>query len=843
MAGWRTGELIPRDPMDESSPAENPKRRRTRTSRIAPKLRRAWLPPGVIRYWAPVAIFVLLLVLAPLLFGAVDRIVQVFLLVFLAAGLFLRPPALVPLGRTANVVITLLLAVLLLKEFAPWRWFGETIWRRELAASFNVPLPATHHPEPFRAVDALLAGVVGLLWFQWVRSLASERGTRRVMGWVMFAAGLAVAVVCLAMGRREVSAEGGMIYGLRFTTSWAGWGPFPNRNHTADLLAMSMLIGAGCIAWAVVKRRKTLVVAGVLAFLVIGAALIASGSRGGILIAFGTGAVVFAGFVLVRFFNARTFALVTTAGVLGLTAFMLTGGEVIKRMQSHEAGGVSNDLRVAIWRDTFAMWKDAPLFGHGLETFAQLFSSYQTVALDGARAVHPESSVLLWMAELGAVPLGIAVIAFLIFVGTNMGAVLERRGAFFISLGALAGVAGFLAHSAIDVPAHRWGTAAFALALLAVACPVRSSEAPVPPSSRRASVVPLAVAGFWVLPMLVDGAAWSPLKPVLLLERENWFAAGGGKSRPPRPPLAEWHAVAKCFPLDWEVQQTTGMRELEAELPLVRKGKSPSPQWQWRFDLVSRLAPGLYGESMKQAYVTAQISKGLAMGYWQKAVDAAGHDKNEVLRTALRETASFPDSEGVWTNFCLEHPELLPVFAALMIEDMHRSPASTRFIFDVWWERRSTTGAFTDDERGVFHRYGHHWATLEQVGEWVKLNAARRKLDYRNWAALIHKLGDSVRAWEILSGVEKEPGPIDVPRSATVASMRDLMSVAPDNFSNIASLASFLDSHGQSKEARSIVLATAQRPGAPKWFLLKSAYGLAAEGRHPEAVELMMRIK
>lgn len=829
--------------MDQPSPAENPERRRRRTSRPAKESRRAWLPPGTIQRWAPIAVFGLLLTLAPLLFGAVDRIVQVFLLVIFGAGLFLRPPALVPLGRTANIVIALLVVILLLKELGPWRWFGETIWRRELAANFNVPLPPTHHPEPFRAVDALLAGVVALLWFQWVRSLASERGTRRVMGWMMFAAGAAVAAVCLAMGQREVSAEGGMIYGLRFTTSWAGWGPFPNRNHTADFLAMSMLIGAGCIAWAVVKRRKVLIIAGVAAFLVIGAALIASRSRGGLLIAFGTGAVVFSGFVLVRFFSVRTFALITTAGVLGITAFLLTGGEVIKRMQSHEAGGVSNDLRLAIWRDTFAMWKDAPLFGHGLETFAQLFSSYQTVALDGARAVHPESSVLLWMAELGAVPLGIAVVAFVFFVGRNMGAVLERRGAFFISLGAIAGLAGFLAHSAIDVPAHRWGTAAFALALLAVACPVRSSDVPVPSSSRLASAVPIAVAGLWTLPMLADGASWSPLKPVLLLERENWFAAGGGSSRPPRPSLAEWQAVAKWFPLDWEVQQTTGMRELEAELPLVRNGKSPSPQWQWRFDLVSQLAPGLYGESMKQAFVTAQVSKGLAIGYWQKAVDAAGHDKNEVLRTALRETATFPDSEGVWTNFCLERPELLPVFAALLIEDMHRSPAATRFIFDAWWERRSVSGKFTDDERSVFHRYGHHWATLDQAGEWVKLNGARRKTDYRNWAALIHKLGDSVRAWELLSGVDKEPGPIAVPHSATVASMRDLMDVAPDNFSNIASLASFLDSHGQQREARSIVLATAQRSGAPKWFLLKSAYGLAAEGRHPEAVELMLRIK
>lgn len=789
------------------------------------------------KQWAPVAVFGLALVLAPLLFGAVDRIVQVMLLVVFAIGIALRPPAFVPLGRTASIVITALVLILVAKEFAPWKWFGDAQWRTALAGEMGVPLPATHHPEPQRAVDALLAGVLALVWFQWVRTLAAERETRRAMGWVMFAAGVAVAAVCLAMGRREVGAEGGMIYGLRFTTSWAGWGPFPNRNHTADFLAMSMLIGAGCIAWAVAKKRKMLMLAGCAAFLVIAAALIKSGSRGGLLIAFGVGAAVFALVVLVRFFSVRTFALVTTAGVVAMTAFLLAGGEIIARMQSHEAGGVSNALRIAIWRDTSAMWKDAPLFGHGLETFAQLFPIYQTVPLDGARVIHPESSWLLWMAEMGIVPLGIIVVTLVIFIAKNMSAVMERRGAFFISLGALAGFAGFLAHCAIDVPAHRWGTAVFALSLLAVACPQRGEDAPAP--SRLGALVPLAVAGFWIIPMLSAGASWSPLKPVLLLERENWAAA----KRTLRPTLAEWRAAAKWFPLDWEVQQTAGLRELEADISRVKNGASPSPVWQWRFDVVSRLAPGLYGESMKQAYAAAQVSKGLAIGYWQKAVDAAGHDKHEVLRTALRETALFPGAEGAWISFCMERPQLLPVLATLLIEDAKRVPAETRFLFESWWQQRSTSHDFTEDERGAFHRYAQHWAKPEHLAQWVKANAARRKQDYREWVALFHKSGDSQRAWELLSGVEKEPAPIAVPALATHASMRDLMDAAPENFGNIASLLSFLEARGQKEEARTILLKTALRTNAPKWFLQKSAYILAAEGKAAEAVELMLRIK
>ena len=794
-------------------------------------------------HWAPVAVFGALVILAPLLFGAVDRFVQVALVAIFGVGMILRPPSLVPLSHRANHAIALLLLVLVMKEFAPWEWFGGARWRSAYSTNLGISFPKTHHPEPQRALDALLAGVVALLWFQWTRTLASERGTRRVMGWVLFGAGVAVAVVCFAMGRREVGAEGGMIYGLRFTTSWAGWGPFPNRNHTACFLAMSLLVGSGCIAWAVVKRRASLIVAGALGLLLIAAALLSSRSRGGLVVALGIGLLVFGGFVLVRFFSTRTLVLVLAAGAFVTTAIMLFGGDVLARFQSQEAGGVSNSMRVAIWKDTLSMWKDAPLFGHGLETFAQLFPTYQTVELDGAFATHPESSWLAWMAEVGIVPLGVGIIALVVFVGSNLGAVLERRGGFFISIGALTGFVGFLAHSAVDIPAHRWGTAAFALALLAVACPLRSPDAPLPPASRLSAAVPFAVAVFWLLPLAGLGPAWSPMEPLLLMERDNWFATGGRSRRPPRPTVQEWQTAASYFPLDWEVQQTTAMRELESEIPRMKEGKPLAHIWQWRFDVVSHLAPGLYGESMKQAIAAAQFSKGLSIGYWQDAVDKAQHSKSEVLRIAVRETSAFPSATGLWEAFCLARPALLPVYIALVIDDIRLPAADVRPLFDAWWEQRALTAELSDEERSAFHRYGHQWVTIEQVEQWIKRNAARRKQDYRQWGTLLQKQGGYARAWEILSGVEKEPGPIDMPRGATIASMSELMVSTPDNFSNIASLVTALESAGKATEARRIVVDNSRRPNAPKWFLYKAAYALAAEGKQKDAVELMLRAK
>jgi hypothetical protein len=337
--------------------------------------------------------------------------------------------------------------------------------------------------------------------------------------------------------------------------------------------------------------------------------------------------------------------------------------------------------------------------------------------------------------------------------------------------------------------------------------------------------------------------SFSPMKPVLLMERENYFALGGTGTRPPRPTLAEWQSVAADFPLDREIQQTTGLREVEAEIPSFKAGKPLSQQWQRRFDLVARLAPGLYGEAMQQAYAVSQLSKGLAIGYWQTAVDKARFEKNEILRIAIRETSSFPGATGRWDSFCTERPELLPVYASVLIEDLHATPAEVVHHFENWWDLRALTAELTNEEREVFHRYGEFWVTLDQVEQWIKRNGARRKQDYRSWAALLHKLHSDARAWEIMSPLDKEPAPVESQLGSSVESMRELMVSSPDNFSNIAALVSQLEKKEPADEARSLLIATAQRPNAPKWFLIKAAHAMAAGEDYTRAVELMLRIK
>ena len=319
-------------------------------------------------------IFILLIVVAPLAFGAVDRIVQIGLLLLLALGVCIFPPAVARPSPLGNRLIIASVAILLLKEFGPATIFGSTVWRKTLTESFGLGFPWTHNPEPSRALDGLLAGVVAVVWFLWVRMIAINRNHRNVMIWGMLASAAIVSIISFATRGIDPQA----IYGLRYTPGWIGFGPFPNRNHTACFLAMGIALGAGCVGWAGSRKKYPLMGVAMVLSVVAFAGILATQSRGGILVAF-AGLVFFLVLVLFRFPSVRTLS-IAAATILMMGAIGVGfGAHVIGRFTSKESGDVSTQMRVHIWEDTIRVWKDAPVFGHGVSSFTQIFPIYQEV--------------------------------------------------------------------------------------------------------------------------------------------------------------------------------------------------------------------------------------------------------------------------------------------------------------------------------------------------------------------------------------------------------------------------------------------------------------------------------
>ncbi|MEZ0254180.1 MAG: O-antigen ligase family protein [Chthoniobacter sp.] len=791
-------------------------RRRGPASTTAPEVK---LPVHFTREMAALGVFAIIVIAGPLLFGAVDRLPQIGLLVLLAIGIFLQPPAITPLSRWGNRLALAFIGLLLFKEFAPAGWFGETFWRTTLTRQFALELPFTHHPEPSRALDSLLAGAVGVVWFLWVRRLSAERNHRAFLVWALFAAAAIVAIISFATKHpgSEAIYEGTPL--ARWTPGWSGFGPFPNRNHSADYFAMAAVLGCGCLVWAATRKNWLLFVSSIACVGVIVVALLTTESRGG-LIAFAAGLGIYLLLCLGKARNGRAVGAALGAVVFFAGLMAIFGGQVMARFHSHEAGGVSNETRVGVWHDAIGMWRDAPLLGHGLDSFAGVFPMYQKIQLENQLVIHPESSWLQWLTEIGLLPVLLAAAAVALFLNKHVREVFGRQRSFYLHAAGLAAFAVLLIHSIFDVPAHRWGTAGFALAALAIACPMRAESRRAQEPS-QAALVPLAVAGFWCLPIYWLIPAWSPLCLNRLIDMDA--------HAPGMVPVTELETALHYFPLNADLHQSVGLRQVRT------LGKDNPLPWQRHFGIASRLQPASWEISMAQARACQRIGSGLAIGYWQQAVERGGIHRDEILGTAVRETARFSNAQSIWGRYAEAHPQFLLAYAQTMPEQR------ARYYFGRWWKLRANATDLTDAELQSLYTLAPQWGNLEDFQEWTKTHAALGLRDYRQWATLLHAWGADEQAWQILSLKVPEPGfPATLPNISREV-LEKAWRAKQDNVVTGQQLAQLRLQAGDKDGSDEIIIEVAHGEKPPPWFINKAAWLFARGGRTEDAVDMLLR--
>jgi O-antigen ligase len=765
-----------------------------------------------------VGVFALLVTLGPLAFGAVDRPTQVVLVALLAVGVCALPPATAPLGVWGRRLVWALVAVLLLKEFLPAAWFGGTAWREELVRNLGLTLPPTHHPEPARVLDALLVGVVGLVWFRWVRTLASDHERRHHVAWILFLGTVIVAGVSFAT--RGMDPQG--IYGLRYTPGWTGFGPFPNRNHSATLFAMGAVLGFGCAAWAWVRVKRPLFAIALVftGFLV--AALLETESRGG-LVSFTAGIVLFIGLVFAKLRN-RTVVFSGLAILLVVGALTAAfGSKVLTRFQSPVAGHVSTHTRLAVWHDALGLWRDAPLLGHGVGAFRSVFPLYQSLDEEEIVVLHPESSWLQWLTELGFIPVALGVAALALFLVPQVRSALARTQSFYLRAGALAAFGVLLLHSVFDVPAHRWGTAALGLAMLALACPIETRLAPARLGGKSALPL-LALAAFWAAPLVSHGPAWSPLHLTQLLARDS---TGGDVQ------LSDFQRSLRYFPLNPWLHQGFAARQMHVD------GRARPGVWQRHFAIAARLTPNSWTVPAAQARLSRRFAPELSLAFWQQAVDRGTLHRSEIFTTAMAETRGLPDAAGSWARYVESNPKLLLDYAATLPDETARS------YYTRWLEERATAGDLAASEVEAFYQQVVRLGKAEDLQTWMQHHAAREATDYRRWAGLLHQWGDEAQAWQLLARRIPEPGYPEGLVSIERNELETKYRLAPENAMNAQQLAQLLHHDGAIAESEEIVLAVATQTKAPPppWFTRKAAHILARLGRQGEAVATLLASK
>jgi O-antigen ligase len=749
-----------------------------------------------------------------LAFGAVDRAVQIPLIILFGIGLMLHPPRLMRLPAWMNRLMLALVLLLVLKELLPASWFGIPSWRISIAKDFGVQLPVTHHPEPGRALDGWLIGALALLWFSWVRALVAERVDRVKVGWILLIAATLVSVASFTLSR--ISPDS--IFGLRYTPEWFGFGPFPNRNHTASLFAMGIIVGIGCVAHAGAQKRFDLLFTGVFAICVILAGLLRTHSRGALL-ALGVGFAVFCVAMVTKAQTRKVIAITLAIAFLLGGAALVAGEKTIGRLRATTSAGVPDDsarARITIWQDTLKMAKDAPIFGYGLGAFASIFPFYQNLDAEDVTVKHPESSILQWLVELGALPMVIFATVAVAFLVPHVRFAFQRRTSFFLAIGGFGALAVLLAHAWIDVPAHRWGTAGFALAALAMACPA-SIEAPS--GSRRAALIPLGVAGFWILPVVANIPAWSPF------QLDRVLSAGAMNPHLYGPQI---EASLRWFPLNPK------LRLVHAHYLEITNAKPA--QWQSEYRIAARLLPSSWKICAQIAQHCQRVSPSLALHYWQMSIERASLHRSEALRNAMQQTAQLPNAELVWQSFVDVHPDLLLVYAET------RAESSGREFFDLWWERRgSKPEPISAEEAAAFLRLAKNWASPEQVAAWSQL-PGRLSVGCRSLVEFLQEKKAFEQAWDIAKMEFKEPGyPSELPKNR-LQDLKKRYEDSPGDVVNARNYAQALAHEGDIKGAEDIIVQTAESPNAPRWFVEKAAYQLARDQRHEKAVNLALRL-
>ena len=370
------------------------------------------------------------------------------------------------------VALFLLLPVTALLAFLPAAWFDPQPWRVIAQEDFGIVLPSSVSPQPWLTMHGWFLLLGGLLWLAY---LTTRQWTRREIKWMSLGLMIGLtgfAVMCAMMTLTETT--------WPWSVHESQYGPFPNRNQAAIVLAMGAMITLSQVAAQRGTWRRRAV--GFLCLACHLVALIAVASRAGIFLT-ALGGLIFGA---VQVSQSRRWKMLgfSATGFLLIGAFLfIHDGALAERLLDEEKGqGLASAYRWDCYADAWRLMGTMPTVGFGLGNFEDVFAVNQFASLTSHRPIHPESDWFWLGLELGWPGL---VVAMLLAIGLLARAKPLEVAASSPSntddrrLGAFVAVILFFLHGFFDVSGHRLGSFFVAAFLLGLA---------FAPTQRRISV-------------------------------------------------------------------------------------------------------------------------------------------------------------------------------------------------------------------------------------------------------------------------------------------------------------------------------------------------------------------
>jgi tetratricopeptide (TPR) repeat protein len=754
------------------------------------------------RWWLNAAVPALP-VLACFLGGATQKWSEGIVVALFGAMLLIHPPK-VSWGLTLNLVLLALLASAAV-AFLPAKWFLQPAWRTALVEDFGINLPGTLSPQPWITLGCFLSFLAGLSWLYYVSTLDLDlRDVRTQLR--VFAFGVTcLTALCIALRAGHTA--------LSFWHNELGFGPFPNRNQTANLFGLTAVVILACGQEDIRKGRKRWIL-WLLALAVIIVGIVLDFSRAGVLLLV-AGSGLWLGAFALRKGSAARIALGVSALLVLLTVLLLFGGQTFERFNLRAGDtGVAGDLRWAIFRDALHLINASPWCGIGLGNFDEVFAVFRDVSLTSARTIHPESDWFWFWAETGWPAVVLTIAGIVLFVwrvfplreGTN-----QR-----FRVAALIAALLFALHGIVDVSGHRVGTAFAALFLFGLA--LRR-----PAELRRSLAVPI-VFRFLGLTFLVAGSAWvfatryeKPLPGAVGVENEMRLATSANQGRNFAETIQRTTRALDWAPLRWQLYFLRALGKIGAHLPVSDAADD--------FRRARFLEPNVYEVPFQEgnAWLSAN-QPAMALTAWREALRRAGPQRTGVYR-AMRMVAS-QSSPRVYQGleeFGMVHHDLALIFLEATAGAPFMS-ALQRFL-----DHDPTLQTMTEEEKVTLFKY---WADRGDAVELARVLEAHPDWMPYAWRGLAkyQAAQKNFRAAVELTRRYGEKPPLPSPtQNSSIDKLRQALHASPDNYGIGYQLYREQMQQGLVDEALVTVRHFTDLAGAPRYFHFLEAEAWAAK--------------
>jgi len=570
--------------------------------------------------WARSFFIGLLPVFAVFLGGATSKWAEGIIVALLGLFLMFQPPRR-SLGWKINTVFVAF-ALCGLVSFLPQAWFFTPDWRTALQNDFGITLATNVTPQPWITLGCFASLVAALCWLYRVSAQELELRVARFQ-LRLFAAGIVViAALSIVVYLTHQS--------IPFWRNERNFGPFLNRNQTANLLGLTSVLILASGQDDIRHGRKRWIF-WIIALAIVIAAICLNFSRAGILILVASSAI-WIGIVALRLgtlARARTACRISLAVsflLVLVSVLLLAGGPALERfhLQKFAGNDLLPDFQWLIFQDAWQLIRSSPWVGLGLGNFESVFGTFRDASHGTTRSLHPESDWFWVWAEMGwlAIPLIILGAVMLIRrvapleVGTN-----QR-----FRLAALIGALMFALHGLVDVSGHRVGTAYSALFLLGLSLHR--------PTKLLCSKTTEWIFRFLGLVLFAIGLSWAVawrskamLPGAVGVNNAKQLAVVASRGRNFPESINLTTRALNWAPLDWELYYLRGAAEVAQREP---EQKALDDFRRARF-----LEPNSVSVPLQEGFAWLRSRPDLAEMAWREALRRAGAQRKDVFRNIM----------------------------------------------------------------------------------------------------------------------------------------------------------------------------------------------------------------